>query len=817
MHVLFVHPNFPAQFRHVASRFAADFDWTCTFATTNDRAEALPAVERVIYRPHGAKGSPASFTSASFESGLAHARGVYDALKSRRDVRPDLVVAHSGFGSSLFLPYVYDAPIINFFEYFYRPVGQDLEYRPELSVTEPMLLRSKARNAMILLDLDNCDRGWCPNESQRSLFPREYLPKIDAIPEGIDTALWRRRADARLTLGDGTPLPPGTRVVTYVSRGFELMRGFDIFMEVAKRIVERVPEVVFVVVGSDRVYYGGEASLVEDGKFGRHVLRSGKYDLSRFCFPGQVPQETLAEILSVTDLHVYLTVPFVSSWSLLNAMACGATVLASDQACVREYISHGRNGLLRDFFDVEGLAEQAVAVLNDPSGHRHLGDAARQTIEETYALDVTLPRLKAFFEQVASKGPRVPSLRAERLVRPGTLAPSNGAKSQRPRRPWSGQVEVGLGHVGDVPRASAAPVQARTVFATSEEGERTGLKCAGPTPRRNQSNARTVLFCWEMGGGLGHMVQMLPLADRLVRNGHRVFVALRSLSGNAAEVFSRCGAFVLQAPHAPLGAPTGRPTYNFAQLLAAAGWGTLAALRPVASGWRNLMVMARADLIVFDHSPTALLASRGLPTSRTLIGSGFCCPPDTGAAPMPMMLPAGDADGVSENERRVLDRTNRVLRDWRQPRLERLGQLYSDVDENFLTTLPELDQYPPELRGRCGPAVRYWGPVLDGGGDAPEWPDGDGKRVFAYLKPFKALPDLLALLNESCCPTLAYVDGLTESMRQQFESPTLRLARGRQDLAAAARQCDLAVLNAGQGSTAAMLLAGVPLLLVPLV
>jgi len=277
-----------------------------------------------------------------FENAVGHARGVYEALKGRRDVRPDLVVAHSGFGSSLYLPYLYDAPIVNFFEYFYRPVGQDLGYRPETPVTETHLLRSRCRNGMILLDLDNCDRGWCPNEYQKSLFPREYQEKITVMPEGIDTDLWRRRPDVKLNLAGGAPLPTGTRVVTYVSRGFELMRGFDVFVKVAKRICERLDDVIFVVVGTDRAWYGNDEELVPEQTFGQHVLDHAGLDMSRFCFTGRLPERTLADVLSVSDLHIYLTVPFVPSWSLLNAMSSSCVVLASDQG-VRPGVHHSRS------------------------------------------------------------------------------------------------------------------------------------------------------------------------------------------------------------------------------------------------------------------------------------------------------------------------------------------------------------------------------------------------------------------------------------------------------------------------------------------
>jgi UDP:flavonoid glycosyltransferase YjiC (YdhE family) len=326
----------------------------------------------------------------------------------------------------------------------------------------------------------------------------------------------------------------------------------------------------------------------------------------------------------------------------------------------------------------------------------------------------------------------------------------------------------------------------------------------------------TVMFAWELGGGLGHLLQMLPLAEAIARRGHKVFVALRDLVAAAPQYEGR-GLFFLQAPCVSNGtgaagvtAPGRRPTLNFAHVLANVGWHEGQALSALAGAWRNLFVATRPDLVVFDHSPTALLGSRGLPARRVLIGSGFCCPPDT--CPLPALAPCADRERLAADEGRVLGRANRALASWRQPPLARLGQLFSEVDENFLTTLEELEQYP----GRVG--ARYWGPVVGApGGAAPQWPAAPGKRVFAYLKRFASLPQFLAALGERGLPTVVYIDALDGDTRRRFESPALRFERRRVDLPRACRECDLVVLHAGQGATAAALLAGKPVLQVPLV
>lgn len=454
MHVMFLHQNFPAQFRYLAPRLVQEHGWQCTFVTSKVEG-SLPGVSKVIYQCTGGATKSNHLCSRNFENCVHEAHAVFETLKPRRDLKPDLIVAHTGFGSSLFLPLLYDAPLINFAEYYYRPVGGDVGFRPELPVSEETLLRLKTKSAMILLDLDNCDRAWTPTHYQRDYFPAEFHAKFDVIFDGIDTDIYYRRQNPERRLPNGQVVPAGTRIVTYVARGFERMRGFDIFMEVARRTYEQYPNVLFVVVGADTVHYGADLSYTDKASFREEVLSSGKYDLSKFLFTGRVPEDDLAQILSIGDLHIYLTEPFIASWSLVDAMSCGAVVLASDQTCVREYIRPGENGLLRDFFDVEGLAAQAVEVLKDPQQFRSLSLAAQETVQQRYSVDVAMPKLKAFFERVAAK-PRSPSTRLDVLVREGRLKEvASPSKVQQKKKLLKGGTPVVTAQ-GQSPAASSS-------------------------------------------------------------------------------------------------------------------------------------------------------------------------------------------------------------------------------------------------------------------------------------------------------------------------------------------------------------------------
>jgi glycosyltransferase involved in cell wall biosynthesis len=244
--------------------------------------------------------------------------------------------------------------------------------------------------------------GYSPTKWQRDRLPKLYHDKVRVIFDGVDTQLWRPQPNFPRRIGNWT-VPEGIRVVTYVARGMESLRGFDIFMRMAKVLGDRRKDVVFVVVGQDRIVYGGDNEIIGNRTFKEWVLAQDHYDLSRFHFTGLLPTNVLAELFAVTDLHVYLTVPFVLSWSMMNALACGTTVLASDTAPVREMIEHGRNGLLIDFFDIEGLAATASKVLDAPQDYKHLGQAGVEMIQSRYSLDICLPQMLRLYEDATSQ------------------------------------------------------------------------------------------------------------------------------------------------------------------------------------------------------------------------------------------------------------------------------------------------------------------------------------------------------------------------------------------------------------------------------
>ena len=291
---------------------------------------------------------------------------------------------------------------MDYWEYWFAPHGRDLTYRLDLPSAEPAPFYPRCINATTLVNLLAADAGYAPTHWQRQSFPARFRPKIEVPFDGIDTERYRpRRVPRRIA---GRAVPPGTRVVTFAARGLEAVRGFDRFLDVAHRISQRRPDVLFVVAGDEGIYYGWDRLQTGQSTFKQWALSWYGGDRPHFVFLDHVPPEQLAGVLCLSDLHLYLSVPFVLSWSLFDALACGGVVLAGDVPPVREVIEPGRNGLVEPLFDAERLAEAALRVLDDAAAFRPLGQAARALVEEKYSLDRAVPELRAYFEWIAAAG-----------------------------------------------------------------------------------------------------------------------------------------------------------------------------------------------------------------------------------------------------------------------------------------------------------------------------------------------------------------------------------------------------------------------------
>ncbi len=407
LRVLFIHQAFPAQFGQLGLELNRRFGWQCTYMVQHlSRCPTPPreALERltIIQVPRERQGGPPPWTRA-FGDHLKLSTNVFEALRSRAaQIRPDLVVSHCGIGPTVSLRDLYSCPLVNYCEYYLGTRHRDLTYRVDLPPVETAPFYPRCINAATLLGLIDAP-GYTPTHFQRDSFPERYRSRIEVHFDGLDTQLYHPGAKGDLTsLLGGRSLPEGTRVVTFVARGLESMRGFDLFLQVAGRICQARSDVLLVVVGGDETYYGWDSLFTGGMTFRQWALSRGNYDLSRFVFLGQVEPDQLAVILARSDLHIYLTVPFVLSWSLFNALSCGAVVLASDVPPVREVIEPGVNGLVESFFDVDRLTATALRVLADPAAFQTLSDNARRLVESRYGLDVAIPALKEYFERQAA-------------------------------------------------------------------------------------------------------------------------------------------------------------------------------------------------------------------------------------------------------------------------------------------------------------------------------------------------------------------------------------------------------------------------------
>jgi glycosyltransferase involved in cell wall biosynthesis len=406
MHVMFIHPNFPAQFGWIAHHLATTRRWPCTFVTSIDTTHLSLPFSHVNYKVREGPLPREYYNPGNLQDHFDHMAAIYKGLRSAPQIRPDLVVGHTFYGTMLYLRNLYRCPFVGYFEMLPPPFwSEEMTLRKEFPPPETVRLGNATYHTCTYLQLHAADAAYTPTYFQLQTAPPELRHKIRVIFDGVDCQFFQRRPVPRPCTFRGRQIGPPTRVVTYVSRGLESIRGFDVFMRLAKRIYQQFDDVVFLIAGQERTHYGHEMHYIGQQTFKQYVLAQDDYDLGRFHFLGHIPTQELVTLFSLSDLHVYLTVPYILSWSLMQAMAAECTILASATAPVQEVIDPGVHGLLADFYDVEGLAEQAVRVLRDPGQFRHLGAAARARILERYELQGCVAELVKLFEGLAADSP----------------------------------------------------------------------------------------------------------------------------------------------------------------------------------------------------------------------------------------------------------------------------------------------------------------------------------------------------------------------------------------------------------------------------
>jgi glycosyltransferase involved in cell wall biosynthesis len=400
---LFIHQNFPGQYRHVVRHLASQPGNTIYFITQPNE-NSMVGVHKVSY-PKDQRG-PINCHAYAVELDRAIYTGanVAEVCRGLRqlDFRPDLIVGHSGWGETLFVKDVFpDVPLLANFEFYYHAEGVDVGFDPEFVSIFNDPSRLRARNGINLLAFQSADWGHSATQWQRSLHPPEMRSRISVLHEGVDTRLARPNPKARFQLPWGRVLTRRDEVVTYVARNLEPYRGFHIFMRALPQLLRRRKRAHVVIVGGDGVSYG--APPPPSSSFRELMLQEvgSKLDLTRVHFLGMLDYRAYLSLLQVSSAHVYLTYPFVLSWSFLEAMASGCLIVGSATPPVLEVLNHGDNGLTVDFFAHRQLANRLEAALAEPEPMEALREAARETALKRFDLNrLLLPRWTSLFEDL---------------------------------------------------------------------------------------------------------------------------------------------------------------------------------------------------------------------------------------------------------------------------------------------------------------------------------------------------------------------------------------------------------------------------------
>ncbi len=404
MKFLFVHQNFPGQYLHLVRHLAAMPEHEVVFITQREQGQ-IGGVRKIVYKPAREVVPGLHRYLRDTEAAVLNAQSVARvALDLRaRGFVPDVMLGHNGWGETWYLKDVFKTtPLIGYFEFFYRFEGADVGFEPGPPLPFDDAARIRTKNIGNLLALDAVDMGQCPTEWQRSLYPQIHRPRLHVAHEGIDTDVCKPDPQAVVSIpGTGLQLTARDEVITYVARNLEPYRGFPSFMRSLPAILAERPKAQVLIVGGDGTSYGPRPA---DGiSLKDRMLKelAGRLDLSRVHFLGRVPYSTFLSVLQVSSVHVYLTYPFVLSWSLLEAMSCGCAVVASGTAPVQEAVSHGQNGWLVDMFSIEALAAQVLQVLSAPESQAPIRANARRHVVDNYDLRTKcLPRQLALIAAV---------------------------------------------------------------------------------------------------------------------------------------------------------------------------------------------------------------------------------------------------------------------------------------------------------------------------------------------------------------------------------------------------------------------------------
>jgi len=416
---LFVHQNFPGQYLHIVRHLVAQNIHEIIFLT-EENPNYMAGVRKIVRRLPPGTNNSTHFDVRELEVAMQRAQISAAACESLRQLGfvPDIVIGHHGWGELLNIHDVYpDVPMLGYFEFFYHVVGVDVGFDPEFPLSPQLFPSVRTKNAVNLLALDLPGEGQTPTRFQHETYPPWARERIHLLPEGADLEITRpdpsiRRGEFRLR---DVVIAPTEKLVTYVARDLEPYRGFHIFMRALPRLLRERSDVRVMIIGHDGVSYG--AKLAE-GTWQTRMLAelSGQLDLDRVHFMGRVDHLDYLKVLQRSNTHVYLTYPFVASWSLREALASGCMVVASDTLPVRDFVTDGVNGVLTPCLDPQKLAETVAGTVDDTARTRRLRAGARAYAESHLSME---GHLSVFEQHIArmTKGMYKPTMVVKEVKR----------------------------------------------------------------------------------------------------------------------------------------------------------------------------------------------------------------------------------------------------------------------------------------------------------------------------------------------------------------------------------------------------------------
>lgn len=412
MNFLFVHQNFPGQYLHLLRSLLADnakHEGTHELVFMSEpNKNSMAGVRKVTYSKPPPVSASAVFEAREYEMAMRRAQAGYrGALQIKAlGFKPDIIIGHHGWGEMLNLVDAFPGvPILGYFEFYYKIHDSDVNFDPEFPMPETQFGAVRGKNSVNLLALDLEQYGQTPTRWQHSTYPAWARERIRIIEEGVDLGQCKPDPACRnepLTIGKLT-VAPEQKLVTYVARNLEPYRGFHTFMRALPRILAERPDVVVSLVGGDEISYG--APPRQGGNWREVMLREvgEQLDLSRVHFMGKLPYDQHLALLKRSDAHVYLSYPFVASWSLREALACGCLVVGSDTETVTEFVQHGRTGLVTPTLDHAKLAETVLRALADSKLAAKLRKGARAYAEQHLSMDGYIANYRAYIEEIVGR------------------------------------------------------------------------------------------------------------------------------------------------------------------------------------------------------------------------------------------------------------------------------------------------------------------------------------------------------------------------------------------------------------------------------